>query len=180
MLPLMKREGIKNIVVHILPGKGIEEYTKKQISQYIKFCSELSIKESIGIFVENTFDTTKSVKEYFDMDPNKNLNFCFDIGHAKALGKDESIGKWLDFIADFKNDVHIHFHANRGERDEHLPITTITNNWINDFHEGNDYKTIMKDMIKILAHKENSSLIMETYQKYMDNHIKVFKELNIL
>lgn len=179
LLEILAKEKIKNIVIHIAGHSKANTYSDHQLRQFITFCSELSLSEDINIFVENTFDTVEFMEKIFRMDQDNVLNFCFDIGHAKALSKENTFSDWLNFIDNFYGDVHIHFHTNRGERDEHLPLTITTNNWTSDFHEGKDYYQMGRELISALKNRENSSLILETYPHFMKSNLEALIKMGV-
>jgi len=53
----------------------------------------------------------------------ENLGFILDVGHANTNGNVEQFLELKDLV------IHVHFHDNHGERDEHLPVGNGTVPW---------------------------------------------------
>jgi sugar phosphate isomerase/epimerase len=101
----------------------------QRLDRGLAFFDEMAEKRGFPIYIENTFHSLDFYQRLFDWLDTKGysqLNFCFDIGHAKVWSQ-QGLGQWLDFLDQLTQagrGLHFHLHANSGVTDEHLSLLT--------------------------------------------------------
>lgn len=173
----MNEYNIKNTVVHLTNDEGIEDFNDEEIFNYLDHLNNFAKKNGFRVYLENTHMIIDEMKSIFNTIRNHHFGFCFDIGHAKAFVKKDSILDWLNFIDKLNLPIHVHFHSNLGEEDSHLPITKTTNNWIDNFHCNLTYYEIAQKLVEIKKNDMESSFIMETHAQFSKNNVYWLKKL---
>lgn len=136
-----KKLGIEKLNFHshsrgkflVLPG-----WRKKTLNNFVKSMKELVLfgkKNNVEIMLENDSEHN-AISRFMDfryiIDRVPGLKTHLDIGHINVAEGNRAMGKWLRYFS--KKLVHLHFHDNHGESDEHLAIG-----------KGNiDYKNVVK------------------------------------
>lgn len=145
-LDFAKRNGIFKTIIHTSSGKNPPEITRRGLDNFKKVI-EHGLDLGLQIAVENTRKLDYLAALLQD-NPDDNVGFCFDIGHANAYTNNLYSDVWLPFISRLKS---IHLHDNDGSGDLHL----IPKRGNIDFHR------VFNDIIK----RTDVNVCVETYYK---------------
>ncbi len=91
------------------------------IERAISFINQFFGKyRNVKIHLENAFEPDPEIfKKILENSPN-NVSLCLDIGHAFVYSN-RSLEEWIDLLAPFISEVHIH--NNDGRKDLHQPLS---------------------------------------------------------
>ncbi len=126
--------GAKSLIVH--PGSlGLEGLDPHPDFPGIKRLADLARGLGVRIVLENTPNTMTQLDLALDGigdDPDKtNLGICVDVGHA-YMSQDAGRDPIRNYIDRYRGQlVHLHFHDNFGDGDDHLPIGKGSIDWQN-------------------------------------------------
>lgn len=119
------------LVVHVLNFGVIEAEGKLETDEaYFKKALDFAEEKKVTLALENGF--LKSLKRFCSLAGERSyLKICLDIGHANNPSQSLLSGNSINtFIKEFgKKIVHLHFHDNHGETDEHLVPGEGNINW---------------------------------------------------
>ncbi|MEN8152951.1 MAG: sugar phosphate isomerase/epimerase family protein [Acidobacteriota bacterium] len=156
----------KIVVVHYNYDRMYyREYLDLWLNNAASFFRELSDYDAPPLIaLENINDPTPFVAlKLEEMINRKNIIHCFDFGHHNVFGE-ISFSEWLFYLRSGRH-VHLHFHDNIGNNDDHLPVG-----------EGNIRWDIVKDLLPDM--KINFSVTLEPHsEKDMMKTLKNYRKL---
>lgn len=145
-LDFAQRNGILKTIIHTGNGKHPPEITQQGLDNFKKVINH-GLELGLQIAVENT-RKLDYVAAVLKDNPDVNVGFCFDIGHANAFTNNLYNYDWSSFISRLQS---IHLHDNDGVNDLHL----IPN-------RGNiDFKTVFNKIIT----RDDVNVCVEAYYK---------------
>lgn len=108
-----------------------EDTVIKTIAENLKDMAKAAKKHGIKLAMENMgklfpLGSRKNLPQLIRLIDEPNVGYCIDSGHAHACG--ESVTEWIRFAGNRLFETH--FHDNRGESDEHLPVGFGTIPWL--------------------------------------------------
>lgn len=137
----------------------------------LKRAEEICVEEDFTLYVENTYEPLTFYWKLFETlhaEEYRQLQFCFDIGHAK-IWSDATFDEWMLFLGKLEQmgfEIHFHLHANRGLLDEHLSFVEMEALGF----DGNDYafsdNTYAQMLEKIMTRFPQNRKIFEVKSQY--------------
>lgn len=159
--------GIHHMAKYPMTGQsGYQDALITEVVERMQRVEDLAFFEDFEIYIENTFESISFYRKVFfalKKRKTKQLNFCFDIGHAKVWSGD-NFRSWMVFLSELKSlgfKLHFHLHANRGLIDEHLSLMEAAEMGF----DGND--TVFSD----LTYEQMFQEIQDTFP----NERKIFE-----
>jgi len=155
----------------------------ERLTEVNEFVNKLNSNKKVEIYIENMFDPIELFKELFkEIDNIKldNINFCFDIGHAKVWSG-TNLEEWIEFLDILKNKYnkkfHFHIHFNLGLGDQHLSFEEAVEQGMEDKDEYFSSSKKITDAIRndLIDVYKDDTLVMEQNPKYQINGYEMMK-----
>jgi len=108
---------------------------------------QIAKKEDFVFYIENIYRDVYFYTQLFrelKREGLNNIGFCFDIGHAKVWSR-QNLRDWQFFLQELYAmaiPLHVHFHLNNGQEDEHLSFLEFTKIKGDEFSGYMDYRDV--------------------------------------
>lgn len=125
------------------PGRSLINETWENLMML----NQIARTEDFVFYIENIYRDIYFYTQLFRELKNEGLNnigFCFDIGHAKVWSG-HNLRDWQFFLQELSAmaiPMHMHFHLNHGEEDEHLSFLEFTGIKGDEFSGYMDYRDV--------------------------------------
>lgn len=100
---------------------------KRMADDFAPFIEELLKMNNVKICIENIRDPDgRFINMLFDRIDHPRFGMCLDLGHVNVFGKITPAEWFKEFN---ERIIHMHWHDNNGEVDQHFPLGQGTSDW---------------------------------------------------